>query len=146
MPTIGLDCEVILDGTGYFIKPLSYSMRQPRIRGTSTRADGAASYVDLGAGKREWRMIVLCLNDLLRYDGSPTGVTGQQYRDALRTSFLGSTGTTLLFSDPVSGTAIPVHFDAYSERIPDLRTQIIGAAGGGSPGASYEVEIVLVEA
>lgn len=32
MPQIGLDCEIILDNTGYFVKPGSYIMRQPRNR------------------------------------------------------------------------------------------------------------------
>src|SRR5579885_2510534 len=46
--TIGVDCELVLDGTGYFIKPGSYQMKQPRIRKMIVRADGGLSYVDLG--------------------------------------------------------------------------------------------------
>src|SRR5437660_1005799 len=99
--SIGVDCELLLDGTGYFIKPGSYQMKQPRIRKATVRADGGLSYVDLGPGKRHWSMVILCLNDLLRYDGTPTGMTGQQYRDALRTSYTSSVGTTILYTDPL---------------------------------------------
>ena len=146
MPSIGLDCEVILDGSGYFVKPGSYAVRQPRIRKATVRADGGESYIDLGPGRREWSMTVLCLNDLLKYDGTATGRTGQQYRDALKASYSGSTGATINFTDPLSGSGIAVHFDDYQESIRDLHSQIIGPASAGSAGASYEVRIVLVEA
>ncbi|GCE21622.1 hypothetical protein [Dictyobacter kobayashii] len=145
MATIGVDCEVILDGTGYFLQPASYQLLQPRIRKTSVRADGSLSYVDLGPGKRSWKLVVLCLNDLLRYDGQPTGVSGQAYRDALRASYSGSVGSTLTFIDPVNGS-INVHFDSYSERIFDLHSQVGALATGGSLAASYEVTIELLEA
>src|SRR5689334_22558355 len=104
MATIGLDCEVVLDGTGYYVKPGSYQMLQPRIRQSTLRADGNAAYVDLGPGKRVWKMTLLCMNELLRYDGQPLSLTGQQYRDALRTSYLNSVASTLSFSDPLNGT------------------------------------------
>src|SRR4051812_17348645 len=103
MPTIGYDCELIIDGTGYFIKPNSYTMKHPRIRQARTRADGGDSYVDLGPGRREWSLTVLCLNDLRKYDGTSTGMMGQQYRDALKTSYLASVGTTINFTDPLGG-------------------------------------------
>jgi len=32
MAVIGTDCELILDGQGYFIKPDTYQIKQPRIR------------------------------------------------------------------------------------------------------------------
>jgi hypothetical protein len=146
MPQIGSDCEIILDGTGYFIKPGSYSVKQPRIRKATVRADAGESYIDLGPGRREWSMVVLCINDLVKYDGTATGQSGQQYRDALRASYTNSVGTTINFTDPLSGSAIPVHFDSYEESIRDLHSQIISAATGGGAGASYEVKIVLVEA
>lgn len=146
MPTVGLDCEVVIDGTGYFVRPGSFSVKQPRIRKATVRADAGESYVDLGPGRREWSMIILCINDLLKYDGTPTGLTGEQYRDALRTSYTNSAGTTINFTDPLSGTAIPVHFDSYEELIHDLHSQIVSLATGGSAAASYEVKIVLVEA
>jgi hypothetical protein len=146
MPSIGQDCEVTLDGSGYFIKPGTFKMKQPRIRKATLRADGGEAYVDLGPGKRIWSMTVLCMNDLLKYDGTSTGLTGQQYRDALRASFTGSTGTTILFTDPLNGAALPVHFDGYAEVIHDLHVQQVSLATGGSAALSYEVEIELVEA
>lgn len=146
MSTIGIDCEIILDGTGYFVKPETFSMKQPRVRKATVRADGGEAYVDLGPGKREWFMTVLCVNDLNKYDGTATGVTGQQYRDALRTSYLGSVGSTVNFIDPLNGTAIATHFDTYTEHILDLHSQIISLATGNGPAATYEVTIELIEA
>ncbi len=146
MPAIGQDCEIMLDGVGYFVQPGSYRMTQPRIRKATVRADGGESYVDLGPGKRTWRMVILCLNDLVGYTGQPTGLSGQQYRDALRASYLHSTGSTLLFSEPTGGTPIAVHFDSYTEVVPDLHLQQVPLATGGAPGLSYEVTIELVEA
>jgi hypothetical protein len=145
MAIIGVDCEIILDGNGYFVKPGSYQLRQPRIRKATVRADGAESYVDLGPGKRCWSIVILCLNDLTRYDGSLTGISGQQYRDTLRTSYIGSAGNTIIFSDPINGS-ISVHFDAYSERINDLHSQISALMTGGSLAASYEVGVEMMEA
>ena len=146
MAAIGQDCEIILDGNGYFIKPGTFKMKQPRIRKATVRADGGEAYVDLGPGTRAWSMTVLCLNDLLKYDGTSTGLTGQQYRDALRASYSGSTGTTILFTDPLNGAALSVHFDSYAEIIYDLHVQQVPLATGGSAALTYEVEIELVEA
>ena len=74
--TIGYDAEVIIDSTGFFVKPKSYKMHQPRVRKATTRADGGQAYVDLGPGKRVWSMTILCLNDQQKYDGTPTGLRG----------------------------------------------------------------------
>ena len=145
MATIGVDAEVILDGTGYFVQPGSYLLHQPRVRKATIRADGGEGYVDLGPGKRIWKMVVLCMNDLVKYDGTLTGLTGQQYRDALRTSYTGSVGTTISFSDPL-GVIVIVHFDDYAEHIHDLHSQAIALATGGALTASYEVVVTLVEA
>ena len=73
-------------------------------------------------------MILLCLNDLLKYDGTPAGTTGQQYRDALKSSYTNSVGTTINFTDPLNGSAIAVHFDSYGEMVRDLHSQIISLA------------------
>ncbi len=143
---IGIDCEFILDGTGYFIKPGSYRMKQPRIRKATIRADGGLSYVDLGPGRRSWSMIVLCKNELLRYDGVPTGVTGQHYRDALLTSYTSSIGSTVQYTEPLNDTPIAVHIDSYEETIFDLHVQQVPLATGNPAGLSYEVAIVLLEA
>lgn len=144
--TIGIDAEVIIDGVGYFVKPKSYKMRQPRIRKATVRADGGQAYVDLGPGRRTWSMTILCLNEQLKYDGTPTGLTGQQYRDALRASYTSSVGATIQFVDPLNSQPIAVHFDSYAELVYDLRVQQVPLATGAPPGLSYEVEIVLVEA
>jgi hypothetical protein len=144
--TIGLDAEIILDGTGYFVLPRSYKMSQPRIRKATVRADGGQAYVDLGPGKRIWSMTILCLNDQLKYDGTPAGLSGQQYRDALRASYTGSVGTTVQFIDPLNGAPIPVHFDSYRELVHNLRVQQVPLALAASPALSYEVEITLLEA
>ena len=146
MATIGVDCECILDGTGYFVKPGTYRMKQPRVRKATVRADGGESYVDLGPGKRVWSMILLCLNDLLKYDGTVTGVTGQRYRDALRTSYTGSVGATIQYTNPLNGTSVAVHFDSYAEIVYDLHVQQVPLSTGAAPGLSYEVAIELVEA
>lgn len=146
MPTIGQDCTLVLDGTGYFVKPKSYKMHQPRLRKVTTRADGGQAYIDLGPGRRVWSMTILCLNDLLKYDGTPTGLTGQQYRDALRASYLNSVGSTIQFIDPLNGQASAVHFDSYTELVYDLRVQQVALGIGAGAALSYEVEIVLVEA
>jgi hypothetical protein len=146
MPAIGQDCELILDGNGYFVKPGTYKMKQPRIRKATVRADGGESYVDLGAGKRVWSMVILCLNDLLKYDGTSTGLTGQQYRDALRGSFANSTGVSISFTDPQNGTAVSVHFDSYAEMIADLHIQQVALSTASTPALTFEVEIELVEA
>ncbi len=146
MATIGIDCEIILDGTGYFVKPGTFKMKQPRVRKATVRVDGGESYVDLGPGKRAWSMIILCLNDMLKYDGTLTGLAGEQYRDALRASYSNSAGTTIQFTDPLNGTAVAVHFDSYAETVYDLHVQEVPLATGASPAVSYEAAITLVEA
>lgn len=145
MATIGIDCEIILDGAGYFVKPGTYRMKQPRVRKATVRADNGESYVDLGPGKRTWSMVLLCYNDLLKYDGTPTGQTGQQYRDALRTSYA-QVGVTINYIDPLNSAPVSVHFDSYAETALDLHSQQIPLATGNTPGLSYEVAIELVEA
>jgi hypothetical protein len=146
LSTIGVDCEIILDGTGYFVKPGTFKMKQPRVRKATVRADGGESYVDLGPGKRTWSLVILCLNDMLKYDGTLTGTSGQQYRDALRTSYSNSTGTTIQFTDPLNGSPVAVHFDNYAEVIYDLHIQEVSLSLGSAPGLSYEAAITLVEA
>ncbi|HEY7348771.1 MAG TPA: hypothetical protein VH599_10690 [Ktedonobacterales bacterium] len=135
MPTIKVDCEVVLDGTGYLVKPGTYRLERPRVRRATVRADGAQSYVDLGPGRRVWRFTALALNDLAQYDGTPTGLTGQQYRDALWASYV-KVATALSFTDP-EGQTVQAYFDDLVERVADLRSQQVGV--------SYELEVALVE-
>jgi len=105
---------------------------------------GIESQDNLGPGKRVWSMVILCRNDLLNYDGTAAPLTGQQYRDALRTSYA-QVGVTVNFTDPQNGAAIAVHFDSYAETIEDLHSQQIPLAVGASPGLSYLIAIELVE-
>jgi hypothetical protein len=146
MANIGIDCELVLDGSGYFVKPGSYQVKQPRLRQATYRADGSLAYVDQGPGKRTWSLTIVAANELLRYDGTPTGLSGQQYRDALHTSYTNTIGTTITFLDPLSSASINVHFDSYEERILDLHSQVLALATGGVAGASYEITITLLEA
>src|SRR5947209_4746081 len=94
MPTIGLDCNVILDGQGYWIMNDSYRMERPRVhRGTYNRTSSAGSsgvgmrYVDMGPGKRVWSMDVICYQAIRDFAGNFIGSTGQAYRDALHASY-----------------------------------------------------------
>ena len=145
MATIGVDAEIILDGTGYFVRPASYSVHKPRVRKATIRADNGESYVDLGPGKRSWSMTILCQNDLLAFDGTQIANDGQTLRDALVTSYA-KVAQTISFTDPTN-TSITVRFDDYIEHVIDIHSQIISPAVGTTPPRlSYEVDVVLVEA
>lgn len=141
---IGTDCEIGLDNNGFFVQPGTYTCKWPRIRKATVRADGGEGYVDLGPGKRIWSMVILCVNDLVKYDGTPTNLSGQNYRDALLASY-SKVGQTITFQDPI-GTSIQVHFDSYAEHALDLHAQQVSLATGGSLTNSYLVSIDLVEA
>jgi hypothetical protein len=141
---IGVDCEVILDSVGYFVQPGTYSMKWPRIRKATVRADGGEGYVDLGPGKRVWSMVILCVNDLVKYDGTSTGLTGQNYRDSLIASY-NKVAQTITFQDPLGGS-YQIHLDGYVEHALDLHAQQVALATGGSLTNSYLVAIELVEA
>ena len=61
MATIGLDCQLILHGTGYFIEPASFVVTRPRVRRAQhTRqvavgGNGAGErYIDTVPGKAMW--------------------------------------------------------------------------------------------
>jgi len=136
MPAVNVDCEVMLDGSGYLVKPGSYALKRPRVRRATVRADGNESYVDLGPGKRVWRFTVLARNELAKYDGTPTGLTGQQYRDALWASYA-KVASALSFTDPQNLT-VQVRFDDLVERVADLRSQQVSV--------SYELDVTLLEA
>jgi hypothetical protein len=88
-----------------------------------------------GRAKRVWRFTALAVNDLTKYDGTPTRITGQQYRDALWASYV-KVATALSFTDPQGQTA-QVHFDDLVEHVADLRSQQVGV--------SYGVDVALVE-
>lgn len=135
-PYVGILCQVILDGYGYFIKPGSYEVHQPRLRRVAARFDGGNSYVDLGPGKRTWRFTVLAIDGLRDYTGTPFGFTGQQWRDTLRGSYL-RVDSVLSFVD-LRGDTQSVRFDNLVERVGDPRSQVVGL--------SYELDVELVEA
>lgn len=144
MPTIGLDCHIILDGTGYFIDPNSYHMTRQRIRravSTRTPASGlygaGERYIDLGPGKREWHLSVICYQAIHDFAGSSPALTGQQFRDALHTSY-NKIATVISFTDPTNSNW-NVHFDHLEEQIIDVR-----AEGDGQ--LQYHCTIVLIEA
>jgi hypothetical protein len=145
MSTIGVDCMVIIDGTGYMIKPESYKIKRPRISKYAYRADGTLSYVDIGPGKRTFTMTILAKNQLLAYDGTTLSTTGEQFRDAIVSSFTSNIATTISYTDP-KGNSVNVYFTLYEETILDLKSQIIPLSTGGSVAPSYEVLIELLEA
>lgn len=142
---IGQNCHIILDGTGYYVKPLSYKIKRPRIAKAQYRADGSLSFVDIGPGKRTFTMTILAKNELPNYDGTTNSNTGEQFRDALVSSYTSNVATTISFTDP-KNTSINVYFLSYEETILDLKSQIIPLSTGSSVAPSYECTIELLEA
>ncbi|MGH2387883.1 MAG: hypothetical protein ACRDIE_06720 [Chloroflexota bacterium] len=140
MATLGVDCQVILDGAGYFVEPAGYVMKRPRLRKAVITKSGAERYIDLGPGKREWRLRLLCVNGLLDYTGAPLPATGKDLRDRLRAAYekTPAGGTAGLTYTDLDGMEYTVHFDDYEEEVRDPRTQLT------SPG--FHVAVVLVEA
>lgn len=146
MPTVGTDCQVILDGTGYFIEPASYMVGRPRARRadlTGVAADptgqgtGAGErYIDRGPGKRVWSFSVVCFQAMRDYAGNPVAKSGQQYRDALQSSY-NKVSAALSFTDP-TGRNWSVRFDDMAEQAADVRAQ--------TDGLQYYVHVTLVEA
>jgi len=161
MPTIGFDCQIILDGSGYFVAPGTYAMTRPKqavilkTRGTPPAVPPPASGVapgvvapaprsggvpvtvlDRGPNQRVWKMDVLCLNSLKRYDGSGMGAIGQRLREQLHASYE-KVATILDFADP-EGYVYQVVVTDLVEKIADLRTQVLGI--------DYVVTITLTEA
>jgi hypothetical protein len=146
MPTVGTDCQIILDGTGYWIEPASYKVMRARIRradltGVAASSVGPGSgagerYIDRGPGKREWTFIVVAFNNMQNYAGTATGVTGQQAHDSLQTSY-NKVNTTLSFTDPLSAVWATVRFDDLVEELSDVRSQI--------DGAQYYMHVTLIE-
>jgi len=154
MPQLGFDCQIVLDGTGYFVAPSTYAMTRPKkgltitpVRGLPPStvtlpplpktpiakgapipdaADGGSpvKILDRGPSQRVWKFDVLCANTLHRYDGSALGAIGQQLHDALHKSY-GKVAAALDFTDP-AGLTFQVAFTELIDRIEDLRTQILG--------------------
>jgi hypothetical protein len=146
MPTIGTDCQLILDGTGYWIEPATYKVARARIRradetgvAASPVGPGAGAgeiYVDRGPGKREWTFIVVAFNGMHDYANNALPATGQQIHDALQTSY-NKVNTQLAFVDP-TGTSWNVWFDDLVEELSDVRSQV--------DGCQWYLSVTLVEA
>jgi hypothetical protein len=132
--TIGTDCQLILDGTGYWIEPASYIVKRARVKradltgvAASPVGQGAGAgnvYIDRGPGKREWNFIVVAFNSMLTYAGTVQSTTGQQIHDALQTSY-NKVNAQLAFTDP-GGLAWTVWFDDLVEELGDVRSQLDG--------------------
>lgn len=143
MPTIGLDCHLILDGQGYWIEPASFKVARPRVRSATLNRTMGGSVgagertLDQGPGKREWTFIVLAFQAIRDYTGAFITTTGQQYRDALHTSY-NKLNTPLAFTDPHS-TVWSVRFDNLDEEIVDVHAQADGEL-------QYFMHVALVEA
>lgn len=146
MPAIGTDCQVILDGSGYWLEPAGYKVTRARVRhadltGVAASPAGLGSgagevYIDRGPGKREWTFICVCFNAMSTYAGLPVGTSGQQFHDSLQTSY-NKVNTCLAFTDP-TGTAWTVWFDDLVEELSDVRGQI--------DGCQWYMHVTLVEA
>ncbi|MCA1598675.1 MAG: hypothetical protein LC769_06570 [Chloroflexi bacterium] len=147
MPTIGTDCQVILDGTGYWLEPANYQVERARIRradltglAANPVAPGAGAgekYIDRGPGKRVWKFIVVCFNNMTTYAGTAIASTGQQFHDALQASY-NKVNTTLTYTDP-GGVVWTVRFDDLVEDIADVRSQT-------DTSIQYYMHVTLVEA
>ena len=135
MATRGVDCQILIDGSGYFVEPRTYALKRLRIRKAVITKGGQERYTDSGPGKRVWHMILLCLNNLQDYTGQPLPATGLSIRNALIASY--NKLSTVAYTD-LDGTAYTVHFDDYEEQVRDPRTQLANP--------SYHVAVVLVEA
>lgn len=146
MATIGTDCQIILDGTGYWIEPASYQVTRARIRRADLTGIAATSvgpgagagerYVDRGPGKRDWTFIIVGFNNMVTYAGTAVATTGQQFHDALQTSY-NKVNTVLSFTDPMNATW-SVRFDDMVVQLADVRSQV--------DGAQYYLHVTLVEA
>ncbi|HLJ67753.1 MAG TPA: hypothetical protein VKX16_10385 [Chloroflexota bacterium] len=148
MATIGVDCQLIIDGNGYFIEPGSYKVSRPRIRradltgvsatGTAPGYGAGERYVDRGPGKREFTFIVPCFNGMRDYTGATVATTGQQFHDNLQTSY-NKVNQTVAFTDP-TGYAWPngVRFDDLVEELADVRSRV--------DGSNWYMHVTLVEA
>jgi hypothetical protein len=91
----------------------------------------------MGPGKREWSFIVVAFQAMRTYAGQFVSSTGQQYRDALHTSYQ-KVNTTLAFTDP-QGSSWTVRFDDLIEEIADVRAQTDGEL-------QYYLHVLLIEA
>src|ERR1700736_1507764 len=109
MPTIGTDCQLILDGIGYWIEPATYKVMRARIRradqtGVAANQVGPGAgaggrYIDRGPGKRAFQFIIGCFNNMLNYAGTTIYTTGQQLNENLQPPY-NKVNQQIAFTDP----------------------------------------------
>ena len=115
---MGTDCNIVLDGVGYFVKPGSMVVKRPRVRGATGNADGSMSYVDGGPGKARYEFTVYGKRGMRDFLGRPVETTPAAYRGSLLASYA-KLNTELGFVPPWGGAAISVRFDGLGERVLD---------------------------
>ena len=91
MATIGVDCNVTLTNAnvnggvpvGFFVKPGTFTMTQPRLAQARRTAAGSISYVESGLGKREFGFVVMCRSNVRNLDGTTNVTKARQWHDWL---------------------------------------------------------------
>ena len=113
-------------------------MKRARLRRASVTKGGSERYVDLGPGKREWHLVLLCLNGLTDATGQPLVVSGESLRVSYeKAPTAGAVARPPLGFVDLDGSAYQVHFDDYEEWVRDPR--------GALTIPSYHVSVMLVE-
>ena len=123
MPTIGVDCNVTLTNAnvnagapvGFFIKPGSYTMAQPRRALARETAGGTLTYVESGLRKREFTFEVLCRANVRNLDGTVNATTARQWHDRLW-AFYQRLNEEHTFVDPLADS-YAVRFAACEDRV-----------------------------
>lgn len=141
MALIGTDCALILDGTGYFVDPISYAESRPRVH-AATVTQGGIRFADLGPAKRQWTFTILAHQDMRNYAGEFVSMTGEQYRAALKASY--EKLSALSFTDP-RGDTYTVYLTDMTYQIEDISAQ--ATSDSGPPGdLQYSIHVTLLEA
>lgn len=123
MATIGVDCNVTLENAnvnggkaaGFFVKPGSFTLTQPRRAQERLTAGGAVSYVESGLGKREFTFVVLCRSNVRNFNGSLNATNARQWHDRLW-EYYRRLNESHAFVDPL-GERFTVRFAACEDRI-----------------------------
>lgn len=134
---VGVDCQVALDGMGYWLVDGSYTVHLPRLRRAVVTLGGAGRFLDAGPGPRIWRFTVAALDGSTRFDGRPTGFSGADYRALLHESY--ARRGPFAFVDPAAGIW-SVYIDDLTETAAALRAVALGM------GAGWLLGVTLVEA
>ena len=123
MAAIGVDCNVTLTNAnvdngapvGFFIKPGTYTMSQPRRAQARPTAGGLVSYVESGLGKHEFAFVVLCRSNVRNFDGTTNAAKARQWHDWLW-SFYQRVNESHTFVDPLADS-YEVRFAACEDRV-----------------------------